>query len=304
MASQRGKHPTLAVGARRAMRGLAVTRTSLCSAENIAPVQRFVCTFLLSFLPDLVEFKSLRRIATCLMRPRGIASAIPACPARSASVRCIDVRTEAECNAFARGSRRLVAGERGYPPPGRTPSSGHLRIQNEPGVVPSGSKTYGETRENLHDERNGRALPVHADERLGHTPIAPLVARWVAAVSVLLAFASPAFAPASQGLCRRDFRRSGGLRRGSRHKFWHLRSAARTRWVRNTLWRRTSRTRVVCVDRSGWHGGQKGARAAGEDRGRLRADRAGLCVRARTHHSVLLRRSRDLDEIPEAHPLR
>lgn len=68
------------------------------------------------FLRDLVEFKSLRRIATCLMRPRGIASAIPACPARSASVRCIDVRTEAECNAFARGSRRLVAGERGYSP--------------------------------------------------------------------------------------------------------------------------------------------------------------------------------------------
>ena len=40
----------------------------------------------------------------------------------------------------------------------------------------------------------GRALPVHADERRGHTPIAPLVACWVAAVSVLLAFASPAFA--------------------------------------------------------------------------------------------------------------
>ena len=202
MASQQmpGKHPN--VGRRRPASDARAPRSPgpACVLPRISHLSsvsfaRSCCRF----LRDLVEFKSLRRIATCLMRPRGIASAIPACPARSASVRCI-VMCEPKPSAM-----RSPAGADGWwpanaaiPPPGRTPGRSRASPDqgNRPGVGgPSGTKTYGETRENLHDERNGaRALPVHADERRGHTPIAPLVACWVAAVSVLLAFASPAFA--------------------------------------------------------------------------------------------------------------
>ena len=139
----------------------------------------------------------------------------PACPARPANVRCVDVRTKPSEMRSPAGGRtvgdwakaaipRLV--ERGLKPcvdQGRaSPDHG-----NRPGVGgPSGTKTYGETRENLHDDRHGaraasacrRAPWPHANRAagrsLGRGRISPSGVR----VSCLRA-------RASQGQSRRAF---------------------------------------------------------------------------------------------------
>jgi hypothetical protein len=128
----------------------------------------------------------------------------PACPARPANVRCVDVRTKpSEMRSPAGGPTvgdwakaaipRVI--ERGLKPcvdQGRaSPDHG-----NRPGVGgPSGTKAYSETRENLHDDRHGahaasacrRAPRLHANRPAGRS-----LGR--GRVSVLLAFASPAVA--------------------------------------------------------------------------------------------------------------